>query len=285
MVFKKLRDRLAGDDQRTKESHAPVEISLPRPGERVAIVTGGGSGIGKACVLRLAKEGYRLLVCGRDQKKCDDVCAAIRDGGGKAVAVTGNVARKADCHNLAVVATERWGRIDVLIANAGARIHGSIQDAEEADWAEIIGVNLRGVADPCAAVIPTMKSQGVGSIVVVSSVHALAGRAEIPLYDASKAGALGLVRSLAAAHGRDGIRLNAVCPGFTTTECHEENARRNGISPEKLRENARGYGLLGRPAEPDEIAAAVCFLAGGDASNITGQSLMVDGGISVSTTF
>jgi len=105
----------------------------------------------------------------------------------------------------------------------------------------------------------------------------------MPLYDATKAGVVSLAQSLAVAHGSDGIRVNAVCPGYTVTDFHERNAAKRGISAAELRERNEGYGLLGRPAEPAQLASAVYFLASEDASNITGQALMVDGGLSVTT--
>ncbi|HCQ04507.1 MAG TPA: short-chain dehydrogenase, partial [Candidatus Latescibacteria bacterium] len=111
--------------------------------------------------------------------------------------------------------------------------------------------------------------------------NALVGRADMPLYDATKAAVLSLVRSLAVAHGKDGIRVNAVCPGFTVTDFHERRAQTDGVSPQQLRTQSQGYGLLGRPAEPHDIASAVHFLAGADAAMITGQTLMVDAGSSV----
>lgn len=253
------------------------------PGEKVAIITGGASGIGRASAQRLAREGYRVLIGGLASEKGDAVCAAIREAGGEARFVAGDVARQTDCAQWAAVALREWGRIDVLVASAGARVYGSIQTASDADWEKIVGVNFRGVSDSCAAVLPAMIAQKSGSIVIISSTHAIAGRADMPLYDATKAAVLSLARSLAVAHGKDGIRVNAVCPGYTLTEFHEMNAAARGVTPEQLRTDASGYGLLGRAAEPDEIAAAVYFLASDDASNITGQSLMVDGGVSIAS--
>ena len=171
----------------------------------------------------------------------------------------------------------------MLVANAGARVRGSLLEATEQDWETIIGVNLKGVAYSCKAVLPTMIKQQSGAIVITSSANALVGRAGMPLYDATKAAVLSLTRSLAVAHGQDGIRVNAICPGYTMTDFHERAAKTRGVSPEQLREQNAGYGLLGKPAEPHQLASAIYFMASEDASNITGQTLMVDGGLSVTT--
>jgi 2-hydroxycyclohexanecarboxyl-CoA dehydrogenase len=122
-----------------------------------------------------------------------------------------------------------------------------------------------------------MIKQQSGAIVLISSANAKVGRSGMPLYDATKAGVVSLE------HGKDGIRVNAICPGFTLTDYHERRAAARGISREQFREGRDGYALLGRPAEPSQIASAVYFMASEDASNVTGQALMVDGGLSVTT--
>lgn len=248
---------------------------------RVAIVTGGGAGIGKAAVLQLAREGTAVVigdVSPEDGRRTEQL---VRSAGGQSIFCPADVANEADCQRLARTALEAWGRIDVLVANAGARVFGSILEATEADWDRILGVNLKGVAYSAKAVLPRMVEQKAGAIVIVSSANAIVGRAGMPLYDATKAAVLSLARSLAVAHGRDGIRVNAVCPGFTVTDFHERGAAQKGVSPQQLREKSQGYALLGRPAEPHEVASAICFLAGPGAAMITGQYLMVDGGFSV----
>jgi len=248
---------------------------------RVAIVTGGGAGIGKACSIRFAKEGARVIIGDFSKEDGQTTCERIKADGGQAVYCYGDVSREADCHTFAKTAFDNWGRIDILVANAGARVSGSILDATEEDWEKIIGVNLKGVAYSCKAVLPTMIKQHSGAIVIVSSANALVGRSGMPLYDATKAGVLSLTRSLAVAHSKDGIRVNAICPGYTVTDFHERAAAKRGISPQELRARNAGYALLGKPAEPHQIASAVYFMASEDASNITGQYLMVDGGLSV----
>ena len=248
---------------------------------KVALVTGGAAGIGKACALRFAGEGMRVLIGDMAPEDGRKLAATIEQGGGVGRFLEGDVSDLTVPSVWAREALRSWGRIDVLVANAGARAYGSILDATEEEWERILAVNLKGVARSCRAVLPTMIEQRSGAIVVISSVHGLVGRAEMPLYDASKAATLSLVKSLAAAHGQDGIRVNAICPGFTATDFHERRAAAEGVPPEQVRRWGEGYGLLGRAAEPGEIAAAVAFLAGDEASMITGQALMVDGGRSV----
>ncbi|UCH27310.1 MAG: SDR family oxidoreductase [Trueperaceae bacterium] len=249
--------------------------------DKVALVTGGGAGIGKACALKFASEGMKVLIGDMDPEDGQSVAAAIEEAGGESRFLEGDVSDPAVPSLWAQEAIHTWGRIDVLVANAGVRVYSSVLEATEEDWERILAVNLRGVARSCQAVLPAMIEQQSGAIVVVSSVHALVGRVEMPLYDATKAAILSLVRSLAVTHGRDGIRINAVCPGFTVTDFHLRRAEAEGFPPEQVYKWGEGYGLLGRAARPEEIASAVAFLAGEGASMITGQTLMVDGGRSV----
>lgn len=248
---------------------------------KVALITGGGAGIGKACALRAVRQGMAVLIADRSEDDGRAAQRTIEQEGGEALFVPTDVAREADCHAAAQAALERWSRIDVLIANAAARVYGSILEATEQDWQTILGVNLKGVAYSCKAALPAMIEQQRGAIVMVSSANALVGRADMPLYDATKAAVLSLTRSLAVDHGKDGVRVNAVCPGFTVTDFHERKAQQRGVSPSELREQHAGYGLVGRPAEPDQVASTILFLAGEEASHVTGQTLMVDGGRSV----
>ena len=250
---------------------------------KVAVVTGGGAGIGKACVARFVEEGAKVVIGDMSPEDGEATAKLMRERGGDVIFRQGNVSIEADCQAWAQTALDAWGRIDFLVANAGARVGGSLLDATEADWELIVGVNLKGVAYACKAVLPTMIAQQSGSLVLISSANATVGRAGMPLYDATKAGVASLARSLAVAHGKDGIRANAIMPGYTMTDFHERNAARRNVSPEQLRAQNTGYALLGRPAEPSQIASAVWFLASDDASNVTGQSLFVDGGLSVTS--
>ncbi len=247
----------------------------------VAIITGAGSGIGRACAARFASEGARVVVVDRADADGRATVERLESSGAEAVFVHADVSVEKECRHFARAAVDAFGRIDVLVANAGVRVFGTVLDATEEDWDRILSVNLKGVSFSCKAVLPKMIEQKSGALVLIGSTTALTGRTNMPLYDATKFGVLSLTRSLAATYGKDGIRVNAVCPSLTLTEFHFKKAMAQGITPEKLREQQKGYGLLGRPGEPEEIAAVVYFMASKDASFVTGQYLIVDGGFSI----
>lgn len=249
--------------------------------QRVVIVTGSGAGIGKATAVRFATEGWRVVVSDISERDGDAVRAAIQARGGEAIFCSGDVSRLEDCETFAQRALDTWGRIDALVANAGVQISGSLLDASQDEWDKILGVNLRGVGYSCKAVLPAMVQQHSGAIVMISSLNAAVGVAHMPIYDASKAGVLGLMRSLAIAYGKDGIRVNAIGPGATLTDFHIRRAAERGMTADDLREKTKGYGLLGHAAEPEQIASVVYFMASDDAANVTGQFLLVDGGASL----
>jgi 2-hydroxycyclohexanecarboxyl-CoA dehydrogenase len=249
----------------------------------VAVVTGAGAGIGRACAARFAREGSHVVVVDRTEADGRETADILKSGGAEAIFVHADVAAEEQCRRFAEAALDAYGRIDVLVANAGIRVFGTLLEATEADWDRILGVNLKGVAFSCKAVLPAMMKQKSGAIVLIGSTTALTGRTNMPLYDATKFGVLSLIRSLAATYGKEGIRANAVCPSFTLTDFHFRKAAAQGTSPQELRDRNKGYGLLGRAGEPEDVAAAVYFMASADASFITGQYLIVDGGYSIGT--
>lgn len=249
---------------------------------RVCIVTGGAAGIGRACAARFLASGFAVLVADLDGEAAARTTTALGDTPDTQIAgITCDVAREADCLQMAHEAMQRWGRIDVLVGNAGVQTPGRLLDATEEDWSRVVSVNLRGVVNSCRAVLPAMLARRDGRIVLVSSVNALRSPPGMALYDMAKSGVTGLTRSLAVEHGNEGIRVNAVCPGATLTDHHLRAAALRGETADDLRAKTRGYGALGRVAEPAEIAAAIHFLASDEASFVTGATLVVDGGWSI----
>jgi len=230
--------------------------------------------------LRFAEAGLRVALADINKDVLQGVSAQIAAQGGESLELCADVSDWKACEEIAQRVLATWGHIDTLVANAGVQIGGGLLEANEDDWTRIIGVNLKGAAYSCKAVIPAMLEQGGGTIVLVSSVNALLGSPGMAIYDMSKAGVLGLMRSLAAEFGLRGIRVNAVCPGNTLTDFHINNMAKQGVSAEQIRAMTKGYGLLGRIAEPVEIASAIYFLASEQSSFITAHALVVDGGFS-----
>jgi NAD(P)-dependent dehydrogenase (short-subunit alcohol dehydrogenase family) len=253
--------------------------------EKVAVVTGGGSGIGRATSELLASEGAIVVVADRDAESAARIAATIVSDGGQALAVTVDVGVEDEIEALFATAVEHFGRVDILVNNAGMRLYGPVTESTRDEWDAIFGVNLRAAALCSRAVLPGMIERGTGTIVNVSSVHAWSGRSGMALYDTMKAGLLGLTRSMACDHAEAGIRVNAVLPGATLTEFHLRRAEREGwdLDESVLEPHEGGPALLRRQARPEEVAAPIAFLASDDASYITGAVLAVDGGHSAMT--
>jgi 3-oxoacyl-[acyl-carrier protein] reductase len=249
--------------------------------DKVAWITGGGSGIGRATALRFASEGARVVVSDLDQDGLKDTVKSIEKSGGRAVAVVGNVADRADVDRMVQTALDSFGRLDILINNAGINRDGlvaRIKDDEiklmgDDKWDAVLEVNLKGTFLCAQAAAVPMMRQKYGRIVNTSSIGAL-GNIGQANYAASKAGVIGLTSTLSLEWARYNITVNCIAPGATHTRMTE------GI-PEKIMEGLVAKIPMRRLAEPEEIAAAHLFLVSDDAAYITGQTLFVDGGISV----
>lgn len=244
---------------------------------KVAIVTGGGTGIGAATARLFAREGAGVVVTGRRPEPLETV--ASETGG---LAVPGDVTDPGRAEAAVAAAVERFGGLDVVIANAGVGFGGSAGDVDDERWQRTLDVNLTGTLRLVRAALPRLIDRGGGSIVLVSSTSGLVSGTDSAAYVTSKHALLGLARSLAVDYGPRGIRANALCPGWVVTPMGDEEmdalAGRRGISREEAYALTNATVPLRRPATAEEIAACVLFLASDESSIVTGSVLVADGG-------
>ena len=244
---------------------------------KVAVVTGGNAGIGEAVARRFADEGAAVVVTGRRQQELERVVSMIRHGKGKALAVAGSVTDEAHAQEVARKAVESFGRIDVLVNNAGIGDFGKrLHEMDDATWANVLDVNLTGVFRMIRAVVPQMLKQGRGSIVNISSVASLVGIPALAAYAASKGGLDALTRALAVDYANDGIRCNVVNPGLIDTPM----AASLMANPEMLGSILSQYAIR-RAGSPEEVASMVLYLASDEAVWVTGGTFTIDGGMTV----
>jgi len=241
---------------------------------RGVLVTGGGSGIGRSTCLRVAAEGARVAVVDLRAERAQETAQEIAASGGRAIALTADVSKSASVDNMAASAIDAFGPIDTLVNNAGIAAGDDILTFDESTWDLNLSVVLKSVFLVSRALLPAMIEAGSGTIVNVSSVNGLTGIGE-EAYSAAKAGMINLTQNMAIKYGPRGVRVNVVCPGTVRTPIWD------GVvadKPQIFDELTRWY-PLGRVGEPEDIAAAILFLASSDASWITGQTLTVDGGL------
>jgi NAD(P)-dependent dehydrogenase (short-subunit alcohol dehydrogenase family) len=243
-----------------------------------AVVTGAGSGIGRAAAVRFAAEGARVAVVDIDSAAAGGTAAAILTSGGEAVAVPADVSVESDVAAAIATAVQEWGGLDVVVANAAiepVEADAAVDELDTAVWTRVLEVNLTGVYHTCKHGVRALLASGGGAVVCTASPTGLYGLAPgEDAYSASKAGVYGLIRVMASDYAARDIRVNGVMPGFVDTPL-----TRAVVEDESKREAALRAVPLGRVARPEEIAAVMAFLASGEASYVTGAVWAVDGGM------
>ncbi len=244
---------------------------------KVAIVTGSSRGIGRAIAEGFAEAGARVVISSRNEGPCEEVAAAIRTKGGEAIAITARISDQAQLENLVAKTREEWGQIDILVCNAAINPHyGRLEDLTDQVFERMMTNNVLSNLWLSKLVVPDMKAKRDGSIIFISSIGGLKSSTVIAMYGVTKAADIALCRSLAAEWGPEGVRVNCIAPGLVETafaralyEDPERRARREAETP------------LRRLGQPEDIAGAALLLASKAGAFITGQTIVVDGGVMI----
>ncbi len=244
---------------------------------KVAIVTGGATGIGQGIAILLAREGARVVLAGRTTQWGEATAATICDQGAEALFHRTDVTRETECEGLVRRTVAEYGGLDILVNNAGIFPRATLEETTEALWDEILAVNLKGAFFCCKHAVPEMRRRAGGAIVNIGSSNAYIGGANLFAYSVSKGGLITLTRNLARALARDRIRVNYVNPGWVITTKEIEIQMLEGHDADWLAEAGRRI-PLGRHQEPEDPAYAVLYLASDEANQVTGEVINIDGG-------
>jgi NAD(P)-dependent dehydrogenase (short-subunit alcohol dehydrogenase family) len=248
---------------------------------KVVLITGGTSGIGEATAIQFANQGAQVIITGRRTDRGAAVVRKIKQAGWEAIYIHADHAKIADCQRVIRSVIENFGRVDILFNNAGIVLSGNAERTSEEQWQAVMDLNVTAVWRMSKLVLPYMRKNGRGVIINNASDWGIVGGKEAVAYCASKGAVIQMTKAMALDHARENIRVNAVCPGDTFVERWVETGYFDTSDPveEQIARKESGEGIpMGRVGEVDEIAGAVLFLASGDASYITGTTLVVDGG-------
>ena len=243
---------------------------------RIVVVTGSGSGIGRACAIEFAREGAKVIVADINLQGAEETVSLIKDGGGTAVAFRTDVSKPESVKQLVDFSIKTWSKIDVLVNNAAIQINKTIEDMTFEDWNLQMAVNVGGIFLCSKYFLPYLR-QTKGNIVNMSSVNGYFVEPACAGYCATKAAIIGLTRAMAIDHGNEGIRVNCICPGYIDAGL-AEGYFQSQADPAEARREAGKLHALWRIGKPEEVAKVAVFLASDDASFMTGASVAVDGG-------
>ncbi len=252
-----------------------------RLADKVALITGGTSGIGRATAVLFAQEGARVAITGRNEVRGREVMAEIEQAGGAATFVRSDVRFAEECHRAVEETLRAFGGLDILFNNAGVFYPNTVLAGTEEEWDLTLDINLKGTYLMSKYALPTMIAQGSGVIINNASNWGLVGGPKAAAYCASKGGVVLLTKAMALDHAGQGIRINCICPGDVLTPMLTEEARRLGVAWETYLAAAADC-PMGRVGRPEEVAKAVLFLASDDSSFMTGTALVADGGFTAS---
>jgi NAD(P)-dependent dehydrogenase (short-subunit alcohol dehydrogenase family) len=249
---------------------------------KVAIITGGSSGIGRATAVLFAKEGANVVIGDIDVPGGEETASLIKKEKGDVLFIKTDVSKTAEVQNMVKRTVEKYGRIDILVNNSGVVRVGSLDDYSEDDFDLLFRTNVKGIFLCCKYVVPYMKKQKSGVIVNLASIAAHVGQVNHSLYCASKAGSLAITRALALDLAPYNIRVNSISPGATDTPMLRSDvakqAKQRNMDPEDLKKEFEAQGVMGRWAKPEEVATGILYLASEDSSYMTGADILIDGG-------
>jgi len=246
--------------------------------DKVAIVTGAGTGIGRACAELFAREGAAVVLAGRRRGLLDEAARAIAAAGGRALAQPCDITRTAEVRALVGRTVEAFGGLHLVVNNAGYWMAGTVEETSEEEWERMMATNLKGVFLLCRQALPELRRAGGGTIVNIGSVLGLVGMKRRAAYATSKGGLVQLTQAMALDHAAEGIRVNCICPTLVDTPMGQESLERTGDAAAELARRTAQI-PLGRMGTPADVANLALFLASEDSSWLTGAAIPLDGGV------